>query len=277
MPRIALLIVHGMGDTPPDFHEELIAPLRARLQHAWDRVAWRPVYYQPILQRNERAIFEQMRPAVRWEGLRELMLFGFSDAASLEHKKEEDDKSYYRSQRLILDAFDAIFEEAGGPIPLVIAAESLGCQVISNYIWDAQQAPHAYAGVWRAPPADPAPGSARDRFRRCLTLQRLLTTGCNIPVFVAGHRDIVPIDRTRLGERFRWVNLFDPDDVLGWPLRELSPGYRELVEDVEVNASGGSLIGAIKSLTPGSHTQYWRTGSVLDRIEAELRQMLRDS
>jgi len=277
MKSLGLLILHGMGDTPRAFHLELVERLRQRLGGDWDRIAWAPVYYQDALQGHQRALFRRMKPRIRWEGLRELMLFGFSDAASLEHKKEEDDKPYYRSQSLILDAFDAIFDEAGGAIPLVIAAESLGGQVISNYIWDAQQAPHAYAGVWRAPPPDPAPGSARDRFRRGRTLQRLLTTGCNIPVFVAGHRDIIPIDRALLGEGFRWINLFDPDDVLGWPLRELSPGYHELVEDIEVNASGGSLLGAIRSLTPGSHTQYWRTGSVLARIEAEIRALLRES
>ena len=60
--KLALLIVHGMGETRPDFHDELIVPLRLRLQSAWDRVAWRPVYYQPVLQRNERAIFDRMRP-----------------------------------------------------------------------------------------------------------------------------------------------------------------------------------------------------------------------
>jgi hypothetical protein len=271
---MGLLIVHGMGDTPPDFHRELTDRLSARLKSDWGRIAWRPVYYQEALQGNQKLVLERMKPRIRWEGLRELMLFGFSDAASLEHKKEEDDKPYYRSQRLILDAFDAVFDEAGGPIPLAIVAQSLGCQVVSNYIWDAQQAPHAYAGVWKSQPPDAPPGSPRDRFRRCRTLQRLLTTGCNIPVFVAGHRDIVPIDRALLGERFRWTNQFDPDDVLGWPLRELSPRYRDLVEDVEVNARGGSLLGAVKSLTPGSHTQYWRTGSVLDRIEAELRSLL---
>jgi hypothetical protein len=274
LKSLGLLIVHGMGVTTPDFHRELTDPLVRRLKGDWDRIAWQPVYYQDALQGNQKLVLERMKPRIRWEGLRELMLFGFSDAASLEHKKEEDDKPYFRSQSIILDALDAIFDEAGGAIPLAIVAQSLGGQVTSNYIWDAQQAPHAYAGVWRAPPSDAPSGSPRDVFRRCGTLQRLLTTGCNIPVFVAGHRDIMPIDRALLGEQFRWVNLFDPDDVLGWPLRELSPGYRELVEDVEVNASGRSLLGAFKSLTPGSHTQYWRTNSVLDRIEAELRTLL---
>jgi hypothetical protein len=278
--NIALLIVHGMGDTAPDFHDELVVPLRARLQHAWDRIAWRPVYYQPVLKRNERAIFEQMRPLIRWETLRELMLFGFSDAASLEHKKELALSPYWQTQRLILQQLDALFDEvydeaANAAPALAIVAQSLGGQVMSNYIWDAQQ-PRAYAGIWSAALDDGVPAeSPRDRFRRMRSLQRFMTTGCNIPVFVAGHAVIEPIDRSRLGAAFRWINQFDPDDVLGWPLAQLSAGYAALVEDHAVNASGGTLFGTIRSLTPYSHSQYWRTASVLDRIAEGLREMLK--
>jgi hypothetical protein len=277
--NIALLIVHGMGETAPDFHDELIVPLRARLQHAWDRVAWRPVYYQPILQRSERAIFEQMRPLIRWETLRELMLFGFSDAASLEHKKELPLSPYWQTQRLILQRLDELFDEigndaAGAAAPLAIVAHSLGGQVMSNYIWDAQQ-PRAYAGIWSAPLGDAVPADTpRDRFRRMRSLQLLMTTGCNIPVFVAGHSAIEPIDRSKLGAAFRWINQFDPDDVLGWPLAQLSAAYAALVEDHPVNASGDTLLGRIRSLSPYSHMQYWSTSSVLDRIAEALREIM---
>ena len=279
---IALLIVHGMGDTAPDFHDELVARLRDRLQKAWDRVAWRPVYYQPILQRNERAIFEQMRPQIRWEGLRELMLFGLSDAASLEHKKELALSPYWQTQRLILERLDELFDELvdevdSGLPRLAIVAQSLGGQVISNYIWDAQQ-PRAYAGIWNGDlDDDTIAGTPRDRFRRMRSLQRLLTTGCNIPVFVAGHAAIEPIDRRLLGAGFRWINQFDPDDVLGWPLAQLSAAYAALVEDHAVNASGDTLLERIKSLSPYSHTQYWSTQSVLDRIAGALREMIEES
>ena len=277
--KLALLIVHGMGDTAPDFHDELIVPLRTRLQSAWDRVAWRPVYYQPALQRNERAIFQRMRPLLRWDGLRELMLFGFSDAASLEHKKELALSPYWHTQRLILERLDELFDEMGeergrGAPPVAIVAQSLGCQVMSNYIWDAQQ-PRAYAGIWSAPLDDGVPtDSPRDRFRRMRSLQLLMTTGCNIPVFVAGHSTIEPIDRRKLAAGFRWINQFDPDDVLGWPLAQLSAPYAALVEDHAVNASGDTLLGRVKSLTPYSHTQYWRTESVLDRIADALKELL---
>jgi hypothetical protein len=272
---LALLIVHGMGDTAPDFHDELVVPLRARLQGAWDRIAWRPVYYQPVLQRNERAIFQRMRPLLRWEGLRELMLFGFSDAASLEHKKELALSPYWQTQRLILQRLDELFDEVGGvAAPVAIVAQSLGCQVMSNYIWDAQQ-PRAYAGIWSAPLDDGVPAdSPRDDFRRMRSLQLLMTTGCNIPVFVAGHSTIEPIDRRKLGTGFRWINQFDPDDVLGWPLAQLSPAYAALVQDHAVNASGGTLLGGLRSLTPYSHAQYWSTEKVLDRIADEIKEML---
>ena len=277
--KLALLIVHGMGDTRPDFHDELIVPLRTRLRDAWDRIAWRPVYYQPVLQRNERAIFERMRPQLRWEGLRELMLFGLSDAASLEHKKELAMSPYWQTQRLILQRLDELFDEiaagSAGDMPrLAIVAQSLGCQVMSNYIWDAQQ-PRAYAGVWSAPLDDGVPtDSPRDRFRRMRSLQLLLTTGCNIPVFVAGHSAIEPIDRRKLAAGFRWINQFDPDDVLGWPLAQLSPAYAALVQDHAVNASGGTLLGGVRSLTPYSHEQYWSTAKVLDRIADEIKEVL---
>jgi hypothetical protein len=271
---IGLLIVHGMGDTSPDFYKELTAPLQKRLRSDWDRIAWRAVYYQGELQQNQDAIFRKMRPQIRWEGLRELMLYGFSDAASLEHKKELPNSPYWRTQKLILERLDELYDELGGVAPLAIVAQSLGGHVISNYVWDAQQ-PVAFAGVWNGRLDGGAPaGNGRDEFRRMRTLQRLLTTGCNIPVFVAGHSTIEPVDRAKLGAAFKWINQFDPDDALGWPLRQLSPEYDALVEDERVNASGDTLLAAITSLTPYSHTQYWTTRKVLDRIAAELQALL---
>ena len=62
--------------------------------------------------------------------------------------------------------------------------------------------------------------------------------------------------------------------MLGWPLAQLSAAYAALVEDHAVNASGNSLLGRIRSLSPYSHTQYWSTSSVLDRMAGALREML---
>ena len=81
-----------------------------------------------------------------------------------------------------------------------------------------------------------------------------------------------------------WWNYFDPDDALGWPLKPLSAGYREepgqpgqsygdaVIEDISINASGGSLRGWLQSWSALSHSGYLLDGEFLgdmtDKIQA---------
>ena len=47
------------------------------------------------------------------------------------------------------------------------------------------------------------------------------------------------------------------------------------MEDHAVNASGSTLLGGVRSLTPYSHAQYWSTAKVIDRIAGALQEVLR--
>jgi hypothetical protein len=124
-------------------------------------------------------------------------------------------------------------------------------------------------GIWHGSLDGVARGSAHDRFRRLRTLQRLYTTGCNIPLFVAGHQ---PIEAIKGQPSLKWINFFDEDDVLGWPLQPLSPSYAQRVEDVPVNAGSG-LVGTLTlSWNPLSHLGYWSEPQVLRHIAASIRQ-----
>lgn len=267
---LALLTLHGMGDTPRDYAAGLFERLRREVgQPIWERLVCRSLYYQDVIQGNQADIFGRMREQLDWLGLRKFLLYGFSDAGSLEYKKEAAGSPYWRTQQEILLRLDQVFEEAGA-LPLIVVAQSLGGQVISSYIWDAQQAA-AFAGVWRGARGDGvASGSAQDRFRRMQTLLRLYTTGCNIPLFVAGHQRIQAIAPPR--PEFRWFNFFDEDDVLGWPLRPLSPSYDRLVEDLAVNAGSGLVGTLVKSWNPLSHEGYWSDSAVLGHIASSIRQ-----
>jgi hypothetical protein len=80
----------------------------------------------------------------------------------------------------------------------------------------------------------------------------LLTTGCNIPLFVAGFDKILPFNGSKLHPQFKWKNYYDRDDVLGWPLQPLSDEYNHLVEDIEIDSGD-----FFSSMTPFSHTHYW--------------------
>ena len=51
----------------------------------------------------------------------------------------------------------------------------------------------------------------------------------------------------------RWLNFYDPDDILGYPLKPLSPEY-----DDAVNADLPINVGAVfSSWNPLSHNKYW--------------------
>lgn len=270
---IALITIHGMGDTDRNysssFHDKIKRSVGVTV---WNKVIFKQLYYQDILQDNETVIFERMRPHIDWMKLRKFLLFGFSDAAGLEYKKYVKDSPYFLTQKRIVELMDEIFNESGSRnIPVIILAQSLGGQVISNYIWDADPKHTVEDGVWSTSQQGQdgvVKGSPKDNFRRMRTLQCLYTTGCNIPIFVSGHKNIESINPPI--ETFKWFNFYDEDDVLGWPLKPLSASYDALVEDIPINANG-NVFGAItRSWNPFSHEQYWTDSQVIDHIASTI-------
>lgn len=270
---LALVTIHGMGDTPPDYDAAFHEHLRKELgKDVWERIATVTLYYQGLLQVNQRSILARMQNQIDWQDLRRFLMYGISDAASLEFKRESPGSPYFQTQTMIRDQLAALFDAVGRqPVPVLLVAHSLGCQVISSYVWDAQQK-RPSSGVWKDAPRDcETRRSPRDRFLRLRTLRRLFTTGCNIPIFVAGHEKIKAIKPPH--PEFRWINMFDKDDVLGWPLRPLSPSYHQLVEDVPVNAGGGLLGTLLKSWNPLCHDQYWDDNEVIRPIAGAIREL----
>ena len=285
MPQVALVTVHGMGETPRDYAAGVFGEMRIRLGPALrERAAFYSVYYQDILQKNEQTVWDRIDSAgrVHYDELRKFMLFGFADAAGLENRKEDPGSVYELAQGQIARALLAACAANPG-MPVVFLAHSLGCQVLSNYLYDAQKAlrgGRVEAGIWRdidawSPPALGRLLTEREKhFLAAGTCTGLVTTGCNIPIFVAAHKEmhIKPIaPPTAL---FHWLNLYDPDDVLGWPLQPLSGGYRALVEDRTINAGQGAVNWLLKSWNPLSHNSYWKDNEVLEPLAGMLRRLV---
>ncbi len=274
---LAIVVVHGMGETEPDYHFGLRSELRDRLGDSlWERVSWNAVYYQDLLQDHQRRYMDACKRTanVDWVKLRKFLLFGFSDAGTMQYRAHETDSMYHRIQEIIHDTLiDALDDLEDPRKPVVIVAHSLGCQVISNYIWDAQKpTANLGVGVFRADIPDPIGRSGEHAFLRLKTLEYLFTSGCNIPIFVAGlpKEEIVPIKVNANGWSFSWQNYYDPDDVLGWPLKPLSDGYRKAVTvDKDINVGG-----PLSSWTPLSHNEYWEDRDFLKPLEAALRRIL---
>jgi hypothetical protein len=281
MPQAALLTVHGMGETPREYAVKLFQSVGARLGPLASMVDFRSIYYQDILKPNQETVWAKVNDSTRlhYADLRRFLLFGFGDAAGLENRKEIEGSVYELAQGAIARQLLGVARQDPST-RVVFLAQSLGCQVLSSYLYDAQKAAagdRVQAGVWKDIDAwamRTLGARLSDSDRRFLaggTCASLVTTGCNIPIFVAAHKtmDIKPIARPTPG--FEWINLYDPDDALGWPLQPLSPGYAELVDDRAINAGQGAVTWILKSWNPLSHSAYWSDAQVLDVLAQRLR------
>jgi hypothetical protein len=283
MTQVALIAVHGMGETLPDYADGLMAGLRTRLDALASQVVMRSVYYQGILHDNQRLVWDRTAATgqVRYAALRKFVLYGLGDAAGLENSKDDPGSIYEQAQGEI--ATTLLSAHAARPgMPVVFVAHSLGCQVLSSYLYDAQKAAAGKpvgAGIWRDIGAWSGATLGRALTASELafigggTCVALVTTGCNIPIFVAAHQEMHIIPIAPPTSQFKWINFYDPDDVLGWPLQPLSNGYRELVEDRAINASGGVGDLLLRSWNPLAHNTYWDDDAVLDAIAAMLRRL----
>lgn len=262
--QLAIITLHGMGEYKPNYFQELREELIDDLGDDWSKIAFEPVQYQPILQNNQNEIWQRMnRFHLDGPTLRRFLLFGFSDAGSLEHSARSTVSTQYLNvQKAIMQAIDQAYIQLGNTNkPVIIVAQSLGCQVISNYVWDAQN----NKGIFRA--QDYAEDNDQNNFRRLKSCVHLLTTGCNIPMFVGGLDPIQAIKKP--SDHFTWDNYFDKDDVLGWPLSPLSPSYQALVTDHEISAGG-----IFSGWSPWSHAQYWGDKDVLRPLVTKIKESI---
>jgi pimeloyl-ACP methyl ester carboxylesterase len=245
---VGVLIVHGMGAQREDFADSLRERLThelVRLDHDQNRVAWRSGFWAKDLEdREERLWSELALDDLDWHSLRKFVVSVFGDAIAYQKATRGQRHIYATVHETIHSHLVALRRELEDrDKPLIVIAHSLGAHVISNFIWDARKEPHPN---WSS-------------FEHLNTLVLFVTCGCNIPLFTLAHDPVESIVfpppelEERLREVAKWVNFYDADDVLGYPLKGLSPSYNEAIAtDTEIN------VGRMwEGWNPLSHTRYW--------------------
>lgn len=262
MKDVALITIHGMGKVEPTYYLGLQEKLKNKLGAGWERVAFQPIQYADVLQGPEDALWDAMLAipdnTLRAKKLRQFVLYGFSDAGSFEHSAQTDKTQYIAIQKLIQEALARALAELNGDVskPVVLIAHSLGCHVISSYLWDAQHDRNIFAQ------ASSGTSDTAD-FLKLSTLTNLVTTGCDMPIIIGGMAERCCFDRPN--PVFVWDNFYDPDDVLGWPVRQLGKSY-EIANDHVVNVGG-----MLTSWNMSSHLEYWTDADII----APLTEMLK--
>ncbi|NQD92412.1 hypothetical protein HP532_07085 [Pseudomonas sp. CrR25] len=252
--KLAVAIIHGIG-TQPDirdgdgqhaFAQSLISGLRRRLGPQANDVAFQSLYWASVLDKRQLAYLESLRDQpLRWRWMRRLVTLFLGDAAGYRKASQAYDTTYEEVHQCVRNGLNALRAKVGANTPLVVLAHSLGGHIFSNFVWDQQS-------------INQTPSCPQDPFLALETLAGLVTFGCNIPLFTFAYDPVVPIrfpghclnDPVR--QQARWLNLYAPADLLGYPLRPL-PSYATVVAEDRAMPVGPWY----KRHTPLSHLAYW--------------------
>ena len=268
--KIAVAVIHGMGNQkkkkpngdPHQLHfsGKLWRKVRREIgaQQFEQDVIWREVFWADVLSKREEALLEANKNDMSTGIIRKFVLHNLGDAAAYRNTGKSDDATYVRIHRRVRNTLSGIRKDVGEDIPLIVLAHSLGGHIMSNYIYDTcdkKQGPPSYRN-------DVVPNSDLENFR---TLAAFVTFGCNIPIFTLAfpHKKVCPITYpgVNLPQEKRqmpwWINYHDRSDVLGFPLRNISPKYQAMAARNELNDRNIDAGPIGISSSPLSHNFYW--------------------
>lgn len=205
------------------------------------------------IDKNQKDIYNRLNKVNELGGilsLRKMVLFSFGDGVTFERNPTDHDSPYQRIHRYLsvkIEEANDIMQQYDNS-RLVIVAASMGVHVLSTYIWDADN----NKGIFKETHATSKNNLKNHSF--------LLTIGCNIPLFISelNQDDIIAFDKRN--DEFNWENYYDRDDVLGWPLKQLSNSYNNTVTDYDINIG----------LYAGTHMKYWKHKKVIKPFTRKL-------
>jgi hypothetical protein len=273
--KIAVIVLHGIGSSNADYAEGLCEGLRTRTRaECGDGIVLHPIHWHPLLDPIEHELMIRARRGgtLRFPITREFLVNFIGDAFAYQPALRER-TMYNAIHELIADKLRLLAAEVGGDAPLCIIAHSLGSVIASNYIYDLQTHPTraiiADSVIEKMHPM-PTP------LEKGETLALFYTMGSPIALFTLRYTD-PPYGRPiampppalaayHPGLFSEWVNFYDPDDAIGFPLRELNPEYgRSVTADRAIDVGN-----RLTSWNPLSHLSYWNDADLLNPIARSL-------
>ena len=299
---IAVAFLHGIGRTEPGYSRPLADALAARFVRTirdecsvpGTQVLFEEVNWSAALQPAEDRLWSRFAAAetggpaaavgspaapaggdaLRWEALRHFMLDFAADAIA--YQPTESDRSAYDAIHAeVASTFARLAERAGARAPLCVIGHSLGTVIASNYLYDllkprkSYMAPEVRARIGSTPLERGETVSLVYTMGSPIALWSLRYPGFGVPVSLPARR----LARHHPDLRARWVNLYDPDDVIGYPLKPVNARYTEAVAEDRAVDVGSWLT----RWNPLSHTGYWNDAGVASLIATDLAEAWRRS
>ena len=280
--KIAVAIVHGMGKATPDFADtfqrniirSFSQTLYPDVDHPEKEIVILPVYWAPVLDKLENKLGKRTidKKPVHYRNLREFMISFAGDAIAYEPAPGEK-QTYTAIHAVFAKTLRELAQKAGADAPLCIIGHSLGSIIGSNYMYDLQ----AEARRKRIIPQKVKKFIRKTPIELGETLTLFYTLGSPIALWSLRHRNFgmpitVPSPYLNIyhpNMEGHWSNIYDNDDVIGYPLKDINKKYHHTVyDDIQINVGG-----MFTSWNPLSHMRYFENKTVAKLIGKSLAQL----
>ncbi|PZT52764.1 chemotaxis protein [Paenibacillus silvae] len=269
MTRVAVMVIHGLGMQKEDYADKLIACLSKQMDRvmvqpgaAEQLLDIEPVFWADVFEEREEALFQQLvrSPGLNYQALRRFVIHYLADAVAYQ-PVEKQGHNYDAVHRTLSRAMHALAQRNGPEAPLCVIAHSLGAVIASNFFYDLQ-----YPSSSRIPEIM----DVNAALERGDTLTNFYTFGTTLPLWSLRYDDFsrpiqVPCSQALHhfpGLEGEWINFYERNDILGYPLRPIDPAYAAAVkEDIEIRVGGPAT-----SWNPLSHGGYFASERMNLRI-----------
>ncbi len=262
--RLAVFIVHGIGDQKKGFSRDMKDNLKSNfkkaLQHMGqgdlegqdDALIFREGLWADITQKGEdtlkNRIFNDPDSNVDWIKARKFFMDYLGDAISYFKGKVTDIYSQYNAIQSRIDCQVQNLSNETNPDQstlLTVVSHSLGTVVLSDYLYDKRESLET---------------------KHKLIFSNFFTLGSPIAMYANRFYNHNSPDNPFSNFKPQkvkdangiWVNLFDEDDIVGYPIRPVN-AYCKSAVAADLNVSVGSIL---TGWNPASHTGYWKDEEV---------------
>ncbi|MUK90185.1 chemotaxis protein [Ornithinibacillus sp. L9] len=268
--KVAILILHGAGTPEEDFADDFMDRLSYRIgkklkvKNVEEHVVFEPVFWSAIFEPEQEELWNRLKnsASLDFKRTRRFVLEFLADAVAYQPTLLED-QNYDKVHALVAEAIQRLREKAGDKAPLCVISHSLGTIIASNYFYDLQYKQENIGAKTKLHTNDTP-------IEKCHTLTLFYTFGSPMAMWSLRYIDFgypihVPsslMKKYHPNIKGEWLNFYDKDDVLAFPLKGINEAYDQAVtEDVAVNAGG-----IFTSWNPLSHLKYDTNREVIKRI-----------
>ncbi len=274
--KIGVLIIHGMGAQETDFADAFIQEVNDRLMSSGLKktdVCWKPVYWANILSEDEDNLWNalSLNGGLHWASARKYVINAVGDALAYQFIPDESDCSYNLIHERVHESILEMRNDFGGKDkPIIVIAHSMGSVIMSDYIYDRQN-----------PDDDSADPYGKTPLERMETLAGFITFGSPLPLYTLAYETIpciqFPPDTLpkNLKEKARWLNFYDPSDILGWPLEYLKVKCKGRVKDCVIEDRQINVGGMLTYWDPLCHSKYWTDNDFTKPVAQYISEILR--